>query len=139
MNAIKFEVIDSEATKTVYVTSGAVKAFVPQYLRSRLQEVRVTAGYMEADIRDHGKVNFAAGEHVLTGNDVIYIRTQEGAVRCTFAPLVEIRTSMGEGYLANVTTGQPVEGSPIVDYDYQDDVFECNLELMSRFMRKVNA
>lgn len=139
MNAFKFEVVNGDIAKVVYVTSGAIKAHVPMRLRERLQQENVPTGYMEADFRDHGAVNFIVGEHVLTGNDVVYIRTQEGAVRCTFAPLVDIHTSMGEGILVNANTREPVEGSPVCDYDYQDKVFEDNLAMMVRYMRSVNA
>ena len=139
MNAFKFEVVNTEVAKVVYVTSGAIKAHVPMHLRERLQQENVPTGYMEADFRDHGKVEFDRNIHTLTGNDVAYIRTQAGAVRCTFAALVDIHSSMGEGILVNANTREPVEGSPVCDYDYQDKVFEDNLALMVRYMRSVNA
>lgn len=139
MNAFKFEVVNADVAKTVYVTSGAIKAHVPMRLRERLQQENVPAGYMEADFRDHGKVEFDGNVHVLTGNDVVYIRTQNGAVRCTFAPLVDIHSTMGEGILVNASNREPVEGSPVVDYDYQDSHFDETHELMVRYMRSVNA
>lgn len=136
MNTIKFEVVDF-TLNNIYLTEGQLDKYIPERLIERMEYKPVTEDYVAA----YGRrvFEFKPGTTQITGNDRILLRTPEGIVEVYFHPIVDIKSVMGEGFLIECATGQVVEGSPVIDYDYQDGDFETLQTAMIAFMRKMNA
>lgn len=136
MNTIKFEVVDFTLSN-VYLTEGQLDKYIPAHLIARMEYKTVTEDYVAA----YGPrvFEFKPGVTQITGNDRVLVRTPEYIVEVYFRPVVDIKSVMGEGFLIECATGQAVEGSPVIDYDYQDEAFEAGQTAMIAFMRKMNA
>lgn len=71
----------------------------------------------------------------ITGNDTLLFAAHAGTGPCimTFKKNVDIVCSMGQGIL-KWADGCEVAGTPVVDFDYQDEAFDRDLAACVAFM-----
>lgn len=112
--------------------------FIPRSLMGReisrpIKDDEYAAYAAKAVVMTAEKVN------KITGNDILLFPPHAGVPQTlvTFKPKVTMVCSMGQGIL-KWDDGEPVEGSPVVDFDYQDASFDADYNACLNYMLKYN-
>ena len=129
--SITWEIVGTQTAPKVYLANVCL---IPKRLMGR--EITTDISESLAAHLSSGCIELnAATLPDLNGNDTILFAPGHGRKSwhtLTFKKLVEMRTSMGEGAL--YANDQPVAGSPVLDFDWQDAEFDETMDLVSNFM-----
>ena len=91
-------------------------------LRPRLEEAGFPVEALKA-------VEAYKGQEI-TGCDIL---VHDGKVY-RFKQLVGFDQALGQGWLCDTATGDFIEDTPVIDYDWQDEEFDYSVAAMQRFM-----
>lgn len=91
-------------------------------LRPRLEEAGFPVEALKA-------VEAYKGQEI-TGCDVLVC----GGKIYRFKQLVGFDQALGQGWLCDTATGDFIEDTPVIDYDWQDEEFDYCVAAMQRFM-----
>lgn len=111
------------------------------FIPGRLSGRGVTKAVSEEEFNRYlemsgGKVITDENINDITGNDILISRPYPAMPTykvTTYKKLVDLKCSMGQGVLV-WADGEPVTRSPVVDFDYQDAVFDEDMSAVTNFM-----
>lgn len=111
------------------------------FIPGRLSGRGVTKAVSEEEFNRYlemsgGKVITDENINDITGNDILISRPYPAMPTykvTTYKRLVDLKCSMGQGVLV-WADGEPVTRSPVVDFDYQDAVFDEDMSAVTNFM-----